>query len=61
MEIRLTFLNEDEIVYFMKGVMLTNIRKNTLSNFKLYFIEMSFVRWEPGPTKPALHQNSSKY
>ena len=33
-EIRLTFLNENEIEYFINGTMQTNIRKNTLLNFK---------------------------
>ena len=51
MEIRLTFLNENEIECFMNSTMHTNIRKNTSFNFKL-----SFARWDPWAIEVMLHQ-----
>ena len=51
MEIRLTFINENAIEFLMNGTMQTNIRKNTSFNFKLYRIELSFVRWENWATE----------
>ena len=42
-EIRLTFLNENEIEYFINGTMQTKIRKYTSFNFKLYRIELSLI------------------